>query len=63
MAMPHCSHLMARPPRPPKPAATAQFTVQGHEMVEKEVKPAGNSGRIYLPPDWIGKRVKIVRMD
>lgn len=46
-----------------KPAATAQFIVQGHEMVEKVVKPAGNSGRIYLPPDWIGKRVKIVRVD
>jgi putative transposon-encoded protein len=54
---------MAPPSRPAKSVATAQFTVQGHEMVEKEVKPAGNSGRIYLPPDWIGKRVKIVRMD
>ncbi|HEX9708731.1 MAG TPA: DUF2080 family transposase-associated protein [Candidatus Thermoplasmatota archaeon] len=32
-------------------------------MVEKVVKPSGNSGRIYLPPDWIGKRVKIVRVD
>ncbi|TLZ62917.1 MAG: DUF2080 family transposase-associated protein [Methanobacteriota archaeon] len=24
---------------------------------------AGNSGRIYLPPDWIGKRVKIIRVE
>ena len=49
--------------RAAKQAAAVQFTVQGHEMVEKVVKPAGNSGRIYLPPDWIGKSVKIVRVD
>ena len=47
----------------PKRAREAQFEVYGHEMVEKVVKKAGNSGRIYLPPDWVGKRVKIVRMD
>jgi len=51
---------MARAARAP---ARAQFIVEGHEMVEKVVKPSGNSGRIYLPPDWIGKRVKIVRVD
>jgi putative transposon-encoded protein len=44
-------------------ASKAQFIVDGHEMVEKVVKPSGNSGRVYLPPDWIGKRVKIVRVD
>ncbi|HTD81083.1 MAG TPA: DUF2080 family transposase-associated protein, partial [Thermoplasmata archaeon] len=26
-------------------------------MIEKVVAKSGNSGRIYLPPDWIGKRV------
>lgn len=40
-----------------------KFEVYGQEMIEKEVKRAGNSGRIYLPPDWVGKRVKIVRVD
>ena len=39
------------------------FEVYGQEMLEKEVKKSGNSGRIYLPPDWIGKRVKIIRID
>jgi len=24
---------------------------------------SGNSGRIYLPPDWVGFRVKIIRID
>jgi putative transposon-encoded protein len=27
------------------------------------VKPSGNSGRVYLPPEWVGKHVKIIRID
>jgi putative transposon-encoded protein len=38
-----------------------KFEVYGLEMIEKEVKQSSNSGRIYLPPDWIGKHVKIIR--
>lgn len=40
-----------------------KFEVYGEEMLEKTVKSSGNSGRIYLPPDWIGHRVKIIRID
>ena len=40
-----------------------RFEVYGEEMVEKEVKLSGNSGRVYLPPDWVGKQVKIVRIN
>ncbi|HDI79239.1 MAG TPA: DUF2080 family transposase-associated protein [Desulfobacteraceae bacterium] len=32
-------------------------------MIEKEVKLSGNSGRVYLPPDWVGHRVKIIRIN
>ena len=41
----------------------AKFGVFGEEMIEKEVKPSGNSGRVYLPLDWVGKHVKIIRID
>jgi len=41
----------------------AKFEVYGEEMIEKEVKESGNSGRVYLPPDWVGKHVKIIRID
>jgi putative transposon-encoded protein len=41
----------------------AKFEVFGEEMIEKEVKQSGNSGRVYLPPDWVGKLVKIIRID
>nr|WP_240744347.1 DUF2080 family transposase-associated protein [Desulfopila sp. IMCC35006] len=40
-----------------------KFEVFGEEMLEKSVKSSGNSGRIYLPPDWVGHRVKIIRID
>ena len=40
-----------------------KFDVFGEEMVEKTVKLSGNSGRVYLPPDWVGCVVKIIRTD
>jgi len=40
-----------------------KFEVYGEEMISKEVKQSGNSGRVYLPPDWIGKNLKIIRID
>ena len=40
-----------------------KLEVYGEEMVEKIVKLSGNSGRVYLPPNWVGCRVKIIRLD
>ena len=40
-----------------------KFEAFGEEMVEKEVKPSGKNGRVYLPPGWVGKRIKIIRID
>jgi putative transposon-encoded protein len=40
-----------------------KFEVYGEEMIEKKVKQSGNSGRVYLPPDWVGRHVKIIRID
>jgi putative transposon-encoded protein len=40
-----------------------KFEIYGEEMLQKEVKLSGNSGRVYLPPDWVGHRVKIIRID
>lgn len=38
-----------------------KFEIYGDEMIEKTVNSSGNSGRVYLPPDWIGKKVKVVK--
>ena len=40
-----------------------KFEIYGEEMIEKEVKLSGNSGRVYLPPNWVGHQVKIIRID
>ncbi|MBN2123951.1 MAG: DUF2080 family transposase-associated protein [Deltaproteobacteria bacterium] len=40
-----------------------KFVVYGEAMIEKRVRVSGNSGRIYLPPDWVGRYVKIIRID
>ncbi|MHA2053950.1 MAG: DUF2080 family transposase-associated protein [Candidatus Hodarchaeales archaeon] len=40
----------------------SEFKVIGFEMFDREVKQSGNTGRVYLPKDWIGKRVKIIRV-
>ena len=35
----------------------------GFEMIEKEVRKSGNSGRVYVPIEWIGKKVKIILIE
>jgi putative transposon-encoded protein len=40
-----------------------KFEIFGEEMIEKIVKLSGNSGRVYLPPTWVGHSVKIIRID
>ena len=40
-----------------------KFTGYGREMIQKKVKQSGNSGRVYLPPEWVGKVVKVIRVD
>jgi putative transposon-encoded protein len=40
-----------------------KLEVYGEEMVEKVVRSSASSGRVYLPPDWVGCRVKIIRLD
>jgi putative transposon-encoded protein len=46
-----------------QPNSKVKFEIYGEEMIEKRVKASGNSGRVYLPPNWVGHRVKIIRTD
>ena len=45
------------------PNSKVKFEIYGEEMIEKRVKSSGNSGRVYLPPNWVGHQVKIIRID
>ncbi|BEQ16342.1 DUF2080 family transposase-associated protein [Desulfoferula mesophila] len=40
-----------------------KFEGYGEEMIEKTVSQSGSSGRVYLPPEWVGKNVKIIRLN
>ena len=44
-------------------SSKVKFEIYGEEMIEKRVKLSGNSGRVYLPPNWVGHQVKIIRID
>jgi putative transposon-encoded protein len=36
-----------------------KIEVEAYQVIEKTVKPSGNSGRVYVPKEWVGKRVKV----
>ena len=49
-------HLNTTPSR-----AKVKFEIYGEELIEKVVIANGSSGRVYLPPEWIGTKVKVVK--
>ena len=42
---------------------SVQMRMTGYEAVEKVAVSGGNSGRIYVPKSWIGKKVRAVRIE
>jgi len=49
---------MGRPRKNP-----IQIDDQGREYFEETVTAQGNTGRIYPPKDWIGKKIRCTRLD
>ena len=45
------------------PYKKVKFEVYGEEIIDKVIRMSGNSGRVYLPPDWVGHKVKVIRID
>ena len=42
---------------------TISMQMEGFEVIEKVAESSGNSGRIYVPKKWIGKRVRVVLIE
>lgn len=40
-----------------------EVKVTAYQVIEKAVKSSGNSGRVYVPKDWIGKKVKVFLLE
>lgn len=41
----------------------AQFTFEGKEALTKQVKKTGTGAHVFVPKDWLGEQVAIVRLD
>ena len=37
--------------------------MEGYEVVEKVAKQCSTSARVLVPKDWIGKKVRVVRLE
>lgn len=40
-----------------------QMRMNGYEIIEKRAERGGNSGRVYVPKAWIGKKVRVVLIE
>jgi putative transposon-encoded protein len=40
-----------------------EIKIEAYQIVEKVVKQSGNSGRVYVPIDWLDKKVKVVLIE
>jgi putative transposon-encoded protein len=44
-------------------AQEMEIKINGFQIIEKVVKQSGNSGRVYVPIEWVGKKVKVVLIE
>jgi len=40
-----------------------EIHMEGYEVVEKMAMPCGTSARVLVPKSWIGKKVRVVRLE
>ena len=43
--------------------AQMQVSMTAYEVIEKTVKASGNSGRVYVPKEWVGRKVKVMLLE
>ena len=44
-------------------AQEMRVTVDAYQVLEKTVKASGNSGRVYVPKEWVNKKVKVMLLE
>lgn len=50
-------------PRKSAIKAPMEIKMEGYEVVEKIAMPSGTTARVLVPRHWIGKRVKVIRVE
>lgn len=39
-----------------------EYHISGEEVVQREVSAVGNGAHVYVPKEWLGSEVKVVRL-
>lgn len=56
------THGTDRPLSPITQDNAGRYIVPGYSLVDKQVGPVGAGAHIYVPKEWVGDRVQIVRV-
>jgi len=40
-----------------------EISTRAFQAIDRSVKAMGNSGGIYLPKEWVGKKVKVLLVE
>jgi putative transposon-encoded protein len=44
-------------------ATPIEVKVEGFSIIERIVREGGNSARVNVPVDWVGRRVMVILLD
>ena len=47
----------------PRPFNEMEVKLTAYQVMDRIVSGGGSSGRVYVPKDWIGKRVKVLLIE
>ena len=40
-----------------------EITIKGYSMVDRDVKSGQTTGRVFVPKEWIGKKVRVLLLE
>ena len=40
-----------------------EVKAKAFQVIDRTVKTSGNSGRVYSPKEWVGKKVKVLLLE
>lgn len=48
--------------KPPEEIGDGRYAIHGYSLIDKEAVEIGNGATVYLPEDWLGEEVCVVRV-
>ncbi|MBW1721665.1 MAG: DUF2080 family transposase-associated protein [Deltaproteobacteria bacterium] len=53
----------SRSSKPRRGKGRVKIELFGKAAIDKKVGTSGKTGRIYVPPEWVGHQVLVIRLD